>query len=244
MIAASFTVYPAIDLRGGKVVRLVQGDPQRQTVYSDDPAGVARRWIDCGAHWLHVVNLDGAFGEPGQANQVALRAILREAAGKANIQFGGGLRSLDDIQHAVAAGVDRVILGTLAVEQPDLAAQVVGQYGAERVALGVDVRDGRIRLRGWTQESFIDPLALSLSFYQMGVRVCIYTNIARDGVWQGVDVEAAQDFACQSGLAVIASGGAAALEDVQQARQAGLSGVIIGRALYDGMLSLKEALNV
>ena len=240
----TFTVYPAIDLRHGQVVRLAQGDPQRQKVYGNDPAVVARRWLESGALWLHVVNLDGAFGEPEKANHAALEAICREASFRANIQFGGGLRTLEDIQRAFTAGASRVVLGTLAAEQPELATQAVALFGDEHVALGVDVRGGRIRLRGWMEESSMDPAVLGRSFYQMGVRACVFTNIARDGLGQGVDVETSQQFARETGLAVIASGGVATLDDVRCVRQAGLSGVIIGRALYEGTIDLKDAISL
>lgn len=140
-----FLVFPAIDLRAGQVVRLAEGDPARQTAYSNDPAAAARRWLSEGANWLHVVNLDGAFDQPDAANRAALRAILAVAAqAGAKVQFGGGLRSLDAVRQALDLGVARVVLGTLAVEQPDLLAQAVRQWGAERVAAGLDARDGII----------------------------------------------------------------------------------------------------
>ncbi len=144
-MGARFTVYPAIDLRRGQVVRLAQGDPQRQTTYADVPAGVARQWLQDGAEWLHVVNLDGAFGEPGQANRQALQAILQEAgrcAPGCSVQFGGGLRSLQDIEQALTMGVERVILGTVAAEQPEIARRAIQAFGARRFVLGMDVRAG------------------------------------------------------------------------------------------------------
>ncbi len=241
----TFVVYPAIDLRQGRVVRLVQGDPAQQTVYSQDPGGVARRWLEAGARWLHVVNLDGALGEPGQANRAALLAILEVAAGfdpPGQVQFGGGLRSLDDVAWALEAGVRRAVLGSLAVEAPGLAAEAVDRFGAGHIALAVDVRDGSVRIRGWAHDARLDPAGLGRRFYDMGLRTCIYTSIRRDGGGQGLDLADTQRFAASSRLAVIASGGAASLEDVTGARRAGLSGVILGKALYDGRIDFKEAL--
>lgn len=234
-----FTVFPAIDLRHGKVVRLAQGDPARQTVYGDDPAAVARQWLAGGASWLHVVNLDGAFGERGRANQAALRAILESGA---RVQFGGGLRTFDELQQALDSGVRRVILGTAAVENPPLVREALAHFGPERVGAGIDARDGRVRVRGWVGDSGTDPLTLARQLCDAGVTTVVFTNIARDGVGRGVDVAASRRLAEESGLAVIASGGVASLDDVRAVRAAGLPGVIVGRALYEGQISLMEAL--
>jgi len=247
MKAKEFTVYPAIDLRSGQVVRLMQGDPQRQTLYSPDPGEIARRWRQEGARWLHVVNLDGAFGESGQANRAALQAILRETASSqpaTRVQFGGGLRSMDDIEGALVMGVDRVVLGTLAVEDPQLAGQAIRKFGAQRFVLGVDVRDGQLQVRGWAEASPIDPVLLAGQYLEMGVRTGVYTNVMRDGLGSGVDIEATRQFAQATGMETIASGGVSALDDVQRVRLVGLAGVILGRALYEGQVNLKEALNL
>jgi len=240
-----FTVYPAIDLRGGQVVRLFQGDPDRQTTYGDDPGGVARRWFNAGAKWLHVVNLDGAFGEAGAENQAALGSIIKASGDYPNVQvqFGGGLRALPDIESALSKGVQRVILGTMAVEDQSLALNLIDRFGPQRVCLGIDARQGRAHIHGWQEKSTWDPVELGKLFYQSGVKTCIFTNINRDGSGRGVDVPATQQFGRRTGLSVIASGGVAALEDVRRVRQAGMSGVIIGRALYEGTIDLKEALS-
>lgn len=242
---SSFTIYPAIDLRDGQVVRLMQGDPERETRYGSDPAGVARRWLAAGAEWLHVVNLDGAFGDRDARNRQALRAIqsaVAAAGTETKVQFGGGLRSLDDVAQALALGVTRVILGTVAVEAPDVVAAAVQRFGAQRIGVGIDARDERVRVRGWTEETALDPVALGQRLHQQGVRSIVYTNIARDGAGTGVDVAATQRLAEATGLDVIASGGVATLEDVRRVREAGLAGVIIGRALYEGQVDLEEAL--
>ena len=242
-----FDIYPAIDLRHGQVVRLELGDPLRQTVFGDDPAATARRWFAAGATWLHVVNLDGAFAEAGQANWAALRAIA--AAGGARVQFGGGLRTVDDVAAALAVGVDRVVLGTAALESPDLLAAAVAAFGAARVAVGIDARDGRVRVRGWQTETDRSPLDVALAAREAGARTIIYTDIARDGVLSGVNGAATAALAAASGLDVIASGGARDVADVAQlaalaaaAAPGRLVGVIIGRALYDGRIDLREVL--
>jgi phosphoribosylformimino-5-aminoimidazole carboxamide ribotide isomerase len=245
MIDLGFTLFPAIDLRYGQVVRLVQGDPTRQTTYANDPAVVACGWLEAGARWLHVVNLDGAFGEAGGGNQDALEAILVVAENRdpsAHVQFGGGLRSIDDIERALSAGVSRAIIGSLAVETPELAAKAVQRFGPERIALAVDVRDGEVQRRGWVAGSGWDPIELGCRFRAVGLQVCIYTEISRDGGGRGIDVDGTQRFAEATGLKVIASGGAASLADVRAVRAAGLSGLILGKALYDGDVDLVEAL--
>ncbi len=241
----TFAVFPAIDLRAGRVVRLAQGDPGRQTVYSDDPAKVARQWLAAGARWLHVVNLDGAFGERDTENRKALRAVLEATTKVGNmprVQFGGGLRSLDDVEQAISMGVSRAILGTAAIEAPDLVATAVARFGPEKIVVGIDARDNQVRVRGWSKKTQIDPATLGKQLYALGLRVIVYTNIARDGVGSGVDVAATQRLAEATGLRVIASGGVASLKDVERVRSARLSGVIIGRALYEGQIDLKEAL--
>lgn len=236
----SFIIYPAIDLRGGKVVRLKEGDPSRMTSYSDDPAQTAQRWIGTGAAWLHVVNLDGAFGENDNANRSALGAILRAGT---RVQFGGGLRSMDSIESALALGVSRVVLGTIAIEQPDIVAQAIQKFGAEKLAVGIDARDGFVSVRGWKNDSSISAIDLSLQMRDLGVRTIIFTDIRRDGLGTGLNIASTRELAHVSGLDVIASGGVHTIDDVLAAREANLSGVIVGRALYEGTIDLQEALS-
>ena len=235
----SFTIYPAIDLRGGKVVRLKEGDPRRMTAYSDDPAETARRWLEAGASWLHVVNLDGAFGEKDDANRSALASILKL---EAQVQFGGGMRSLAAVERAIELGVSRVVLGTLAVEQPKVVENVLKKFGTEKFALGIDARDGLVRVRGWKDNSGIPVVDLALQMRTLGLRTVIFTDISRDGLGSGLNIPSTRELAEATGLAVIASGGVHTLEDVSAAREANLAGVIIGRALYEGTIDLKEAL--
>jgi phosphoribosylformimino-5-aminoimidazole carboxamide ribotide isomerase len=239
-----FEIYPAIDLRGGKVVRLRQGDSTQQTTYADDPAKVASRWLAEGSRWLHVVNLDGAFGERDATNQKALRNILMVSKEfDAQVQFGGGLRTEQQIASAIDMGVDRIILGTLAVENPDLIQRTIHSYGTERVAAGLDARQGWVQVRGWKEGTQVQALNLAKTLKDLGLKWLIFTDIARDGLGTGLNLAATRDLARSTGLCVIASGGVNSLEDVGQARRAQLAGVIIGRALYEGKLDLKAILN-
>lgn len=235
----SFTIYPAIDLRDGKVVRLKEGDPSRLTAYSDDPVKTARRWLQAGATWLHVVNLDGAFGEVDSPNLSALEEICKLGA---RVQHGGGLRSLAAIERALALGASRVVLGTMAIEEPHVVAEAVNKFGVEKIAVGVDARDGMVRVRGWKENSGIAAAELALQMRSLGLRTLIFTDVSRDGLGTGLNIPATRQLAEASGLDVIASGGVHTLEDVIAAREAGLAGVIIGRALYEGTIDLKEAL--
>lgn len=238
---SGFTVYPAIDLRQGRVVRLAQGDPGRETSYSDDPLQVARRWEADGAKVLHVVNLDGAFGEGGQQNQQALARILDTSLA---IQTGGGIRDLASLSAVLEMGVSRVVVGTAFVENPAFVREALDQFGAERVAVGIDARDGLVRIRGWQEAAPITAMDLARQWADMGGRWLIFTDISRDGMGSGVNVDATMALMDATGLSVIASGGVRSLADVQRVSEVGLSGVIIGRALYEGHLALTDALAI
>jgi phosphoribosylformimino-5-aminoimidazole carboxamide ribotide isomerase len=246
---SDWTVYPAVDLRRGRVVRLRQGDPARETTYDEDPLAVARRWQRAGADWVHVVNLDGAFGEGGSENLVALTRILGTGL---RVQFGGGLRNLETLSRVLEMGVSRAILGTAAVEEPSLVEAALAEFGPERIAVAIDAGQGLVRTHGWQQDSALTAQELARWCREAGVRWTIHTDVARDGMGRGLNVEASRQLAGVSGtlgdsgqgLRVIASGGVASLEDVQRAHRAGLSGVIIGRALYDGGFCLEDALRV
>ena len=234
-----FTIYPAIDLRGGKVVRLSQGDPKRQTVYGNDPYEVAFRFQKEGAIWLHVVNLDGAFGEATAANELALGQILRLGL---KVQFGGGMREINGIKRALDSGVTRVVVGTAAIENPSLIDVSMRKFGQEKVAVGVDSRAGKAQIRGWKEGSKINSIDLGRKVFAQGIRWCVFTDVERDGVSSGVNVPATVDLARATGLRVIASGGVASLGDVEKVAKAGLAGIVIGRALYEGTFTLQEAL--
>lgn len=239
-----FTLYPAIDLRQGAVVRLQRGDPDRQTTFSDDPQRTAEQWVTAGASWLHVVNLDGAFDEGGAANW---RAIPRIVSAGARVQLGGGLRTLKDAARAFQLGVARIVVGTAAVEDPELVAELVRFFGADKVAVGIDALDGQVRTRGWKSETPLTPELLALQMRAQGVRRVIYTDIDRDGLLGGVNSRAAGQLASATRMRIIASGGVGSLADVGAAvaeAGRGLEGLIIGRALYDGRIDLAQALAV
>ena len=236
---ATWTLLPAIDLRRGRVVRLMQGDPDREKRYADDPLHVADRWLEAGAEWLHVVNLDGAFDESGRENQGALRRILTTGA---NVQLGGGLRDYAGIAEVLGLGVCRAVVGTAAVENPDAVECALQAFGSDRIAVGIDARDGRVSTHGWKESAGQTALEMGLQWSNKGLCWAIYTDIYRDGMTTGINLEATSRLAQDTGLQVIASGGVASMADVRAAHDAGLSGIIIGRALYEGHLDLKQAL--
>ena len=229
-----FTIYPAIDLRNGQVVRLMEGNPDRQTEYSTDPGGTARRWLDAGASWLHVINLDGAFGESEVANRKALTQILTlsEEYG-AKIQFGGGLRSAQAVNELLDMGVTRAILGTLAIQRPEVITELVKQWGNHRLTVSLDGKEGRVAVRGWREETELTALELARQFKISGLSLIVFTDIRRDGLQTGLNLEATASLARNSGLEVIASGGVGGWADLEGAYQEELAGVIIGRALYE-----------
>ena len=190
-----------------------------------------------------MVNLDGAFDQPDSANHAALEAILSVAETfGAKVQFGGGLRSLEAVQRALEMGVERAVLGTLAVEQPERLVEALDRWGAGRIAASLDSRDGLVSVRGWQQNTQLTVLQAALEMRQAGLRCLVFTDIARDGLQTGLNLPATVELAEQSGLAVIASGGVSSSQDIQDARAAGLAGVIVGRALYEGTFELSKVL--
>jgi phosphoribosylformimino-5-aminoimidazole carboxamide ribotide isomerase len=236
-----FTIYPAIDLRHGRVVRLQYGDPNKETVFGDDPVAMGQRWLAAGATWLHVVNLDGAFDEAGAANWAALPELAKLGA---QVQFGGGIRTLADVERALAAGAARVILGTAAIENPALVSEAIQLFGPERLVVGIDARDGEVKTRGWMQGTAVSPITLGQHMRECGVQTIIYTDISRDGVLTGVNAVATGQLAQATGLRVIASGGVATPDDITRCHalvSQGVVGVITGRAIYDGRIDLALA---
>ncbi len=240
----NFIVFPAIDLRYGKVVRLRQGDGNRQKVYGDNPKYAAQDWIDQGAEWLHVVNLNGAFGEGSKENEAAVKEIIQAAGDRVKIQLGGGLRTVFQIETALALGVTRVVLGTAVIENPEVGEVLLDKFGGEKIVFGFDAHGQELMSRGWQFHSGMDMVTLARWLALVGANTLIYTNIKRDGMETGVDWKNARQLADQSALNVVASGGVSTLGDVATVQAAGLAGVIIGRALYEGNFSLQEALNV
>lgn len=236
-------IFPAIDLRHGCVVRLQQGRADAVTEYSDDPALVAARWQSEGAQWLHVVNLDGAFGEDTFANRRALEAILRTVS--MPVQFGGGLRDVASIEAAFALGVARVVIGTAAVENPQLVSDALARFGAARIVVGIDARAGKVATHGWRTPSLTSTLDLAKQMRARGVARVVYTDIARDGMLRGIDANAMVEFARAAGVRVIASGGVASVDDIVALRaHPEIEGVIVGQALYCGKVSLRKAVAV
>jgi phosphoribosylformimino-5-aminoimidazole carboxamide ribotide isomerase len=237
-------IYPAIDLRQGKTVRLRQGDPDQATVYDANPVKTAERWVEAGAEWLHIVNLDGAFGVDSPNSKVVQRILDNVDV---PVQFGGGLRNFEAIEDAFDLGVARVVLGTAAANNPDLFKLALAKYGPESVAVGLDARGGLIATHGWKTVSDTPALDLARRLADLGARVAVYTDIGRDGMLTGVDVDGTAALAEASGLSVIASGGVASLDDIRRllaVADRGIEGVIIGQALYTGAITLADALTV
>lgn len=237
-------VIPAIDLKGGQCVRLSQGDMDKATVYSDSPGATAQRWIACGAQRMHLVDLDGAIeGKP--ANEPAIREIVK-ACGPVPTQLGGGIRDMKRIATWLEAGVGRVILGTIAAENPALVREACRTFPG-RVAVGIDAKDGRVAVKGWVEVTGQDAVDLARQFEDAGVAAIIYTDIARDGMLTGPNIEQTRRLAKSVKIPVIASGGVASLDDIRALKAVeadGIAGVITGRAIYTGKLDLAEAIRL
>jgi len=236
-------LFPAIDLKDGACVRLVRGDMDQATTFNDDPAAQAREFVEAGFEWIHIVDLNGAFaGAP--VNSEAVAAII--GAVDLPVQLGGGIRDMDTIEYWLNAGVRRVILGTAAIKDPDLVRAACDRFPG-RIVVGIDARGGRVAIEGWAETSDTRALDLAMRFENDGVAAIVYTDIDRDGAMQGVNVEATVDLAFALTTPVIASGGVrgiADLTELQAQEDAGIEGVISGRAIYDGRLDAAEALKL
>jgi phosphoribosylformimino-5-aminoimidazole carboxamide ribotide isomerase len=232
-------LYPAIDIRSGRVVRLSQGEATRQTVYGEDPAAVAEAFVAAGARWIHVVDLDRAFEEGD--NESALHRVIQRVSGRAAVQAGGGFRTRELVRRGLDLGLSRVVVGTAAASEPDFLGALAADVPVERLAVGIDVRDGKVAVRGWIETSSLTAVELARRAVGAGIRTLIYTDIARDGMLQGPDVSGALRLQ-NEGAAVIVSGGVSSLADLQRAAEAGLSGAIVGRAIYEGRFDLPQAL--
>lgn len=239
---SSFIIYPAIDIRGGKCVRLVQGDYNQETVYNDNPLEVAKSWESQGGAFIHLVDLDGA-----KAGHPVNDEIIGSIASSVNVpvQVGGGLRTLADVERLLGLGVSRVIIGTAAIEDRAFTEEVLGRYG-DKVAIGIDARNGYVATRGWLETSEVQAEVLAKELAAKGAETFIFTDISRDGMMQGPNVEAIVSLAKASGRSVIASGGVTRLEDLlalSAHREDGVGGAIVGKALYTGHIDLAGAVH-
>lgn len=234
-------IYPAIDIRGGRCVRLTEGRFDAETVFADDPAEMALKWQECGAQFLHLVDLDGALAGEGR-NLPVVKRILEQV--KIPVQLGGGIRTLQTIETLLALGVTRLILGSAAVKNPGLVQEACKKYPGH-IAVGIDARNGEAAIEGWGQGSGVNATELAKKMAAYGVDKIIFTDIARDGMLSGVNAEATAAVARAGGVPVIASGGVASLDDIRRLRQYeadGIHGCIIGKALYTGAVDLRAAL--
>lgn len=236
-------VIPAIDLKGGKCVRLFQGKADRETVYYENPLEVALMWEQKGARRLHMVDLDGAFqGSP--QNKAVIKEIA--AALQIPIQMGGGIRKEETVEELLSLGISRVIIGTAAVDNPGLVERLVETYG-ERIMVGVDAQDGLVAVKGWVEASTLKALDLVKQMEQLGIKEVVYTDISRDGTLQGPNFDSTREIAENTGVKIIASGGVSSLEDIKKAKElegVGISGIIVGQALYTEKFTLEEALKI
>lgn len=232
-------LYPAIDLKDGQCVRLLRGDMAAATVFGDDPAAQARTFAEAGCRWLHLVDLNGAFAGRS-VNRDAVEAIIDAVT--VPVQLGGGIRDLDALRQWLDRGVARVVLGTAAVEDPDLVLRAAADF-PDQVAVGIDARGGKVAVRGWADETDIDATDLAHRFEDAGVAAIIHTDIDRDGAMRGPNIGATEALARAVSIPVIASGGVSSIADLHALRRGGrIEGAIVGRALYDGAIDLKEAL--
>jgi phosphoribosylformimino-5-aminoimidazole carboxamide ribotide isomerase len=241
-------LFPAVDLRAGRCVRLLRGDYDAEIVYGDDPVGQAEAFVRAGARWLHMVDLDAArSGEPDAANRAAIEAVCAAVDGRARVQVGGGVRSEAAARRLLDAGASRVVVGTAAVTEPELVDDLVARFGGHRIAVGLDARGRSVAVRGWTADAGADLVDLAEHFGAAGVAALVVTEIGRDGTMTGPDVGQLADVMAACSLDVVASGGVGTVDDLRTlAAMAvagrGLAGAIVGRALYERRFSVEEAL--
>ena len=233
-------IFPAIDLRGGKCVRLIQGDFDKETVYSDDPQATALKWQSLGAKFLHVVDLDGARAGSPQ-NLDAIKKILDAVA--IPIEVGGGIRTLNDMERLLSLGVRRVILGSVAVENISLVEDAAKKF-SDKIVVGIDARDGFVAVHGWEKSSQVTVNELAKKIFAAGVKTIIYTDISKDGMLSGVNAKIFSELAKESGAEIVASGGVKNLEDIRALKAEKVAGVIVGKAIYTGALDLKSAIEL
>lgn len=231
-------IYPAIDIKNGQCVRLKQGRFDDMTIYGDDPMKVAENWVKSGASYLHVVDLDGAR-QGTSYNQIVLQKMTESFS--IPVQTGGGIRSMRDIEEKLSLGISRVVLGTVAVKNPELVAEAVKVYG-EKIAVGIDAMNGRVAIQGWEEVSQISAIDLCKKMVKFGVKTIVYTDISKDGMMTGPNIEATKEIIKETGVKIIASGGIATIMDLENLEAIGAHGTIIGKALYQGELKLSNVI--
>ncbi|WP_338471825.1 1-(5-phosphoribosyl)-5-[(5-phosphoribosylamino)methylideneamino]imidazole-4-carboxamide isomerase [Niallia sp. XMNu-256] len=237
----AFTIYPAIDMRGGKCVRLIQGDYNKETVYGNSPFDMAKSFKDAGATWIHMVDLDGAK-DGKRVNDTFVIQAAKEL--QVNIQIGGGIRTEEDVAHYLENGVARVIIGSMAISNPEFAIDMIKKYG-KQIAIGIDAKDGFVATHGWLNTSEARAVDVGKRFADAGCETFIFTDIATDGMLSGPNIEAVKTMAAETGKSVIASGGVSSLQDLihlKEFESQGVSGAIIGKAIYEGRFSVADAL--
>ena len=234
-------LFPAIDMKNGQCVRLQQGRFDDVTVYGNDVAEIAKRFEKAGARYIQTVDLDGALAGQGM-NTEALKRIVETVS--IPVQTGGGIRNMEHVDQKLALGVERVIIGTAAVKNPDFMKQALAKYGPERIVAGIDASNGMVALEGWKEISKVTAVELGRLMYAMGARYVVYTDISRDGMLSGPNIEATRQLQDETGLTVIASGGVSGMRDLERLSEAGIDGVIIGKALYEGRIDLEKAVQV
>lgn len=232
-------IYPAIDIKNGKCVRLRQGKFDDMTVYNDNPVEVAKEWIKSGASYIHLVDLDGAREGAGVNSE-----IIREIANLSDVpvQTGGGIRTIEDIENKLALGVRRVILGTVAVKNPEIVKEAVEKFG-DAIAVGIDAKNGMVAVSGWEEVSEVSAVDLCIKMGEYGVKTIIYTDISKDGMMSGPNIEATKELVDKTGIDIIASGGVSSMNDLENVDKINAHGAIIGKALYTGAINLKDAVD-
>ena len=233
-------LYPAIDLKDGKSVRLKQGEFKEITVYCDEPYKVARYFEENGASFIHLVDLDGAL-EGHSVNEETIKKIV--ASVNIPCELGGGIRTMEDIERVLSYGVNRVIIGTKAVKDPSFVEEAVKKFGADKIVVGVDAKNGMVAIEGWEKVSDKSALSMCLSMKEMGVCNIVYTDISKDGMLMGPNVSMTQELTEKTGMNIIASGGVSSMEDLRNLNNAGIKGAIIGKAIYENRVTVKEAVD-